>query len=547
MNDEVRPDVPAVSALYEAVLGGDEDAVVRLLRAGVPGDVCTGSGESVLYRAAMCDEPGIVRLLLAAGADPDRLSEGTDLPLCGAACAGHEEVVRALLAAGARADAVEELGFRALTWAVQLGREAVVRALLDGGADPRLPGAKGELPLVAAARRGSTGCVRALLEHGATGLREALVEARRWRGVEVAEVLRTQVVGSTVDGVGREAVTERFVEDGGVTVAVQLLDASGRPASGAEQQTGHAAIATLLESALGIATPPGELADRAVACGDPGNDDWVEAMEVLRRRGDDGTFRAAAAWCADRDPLRRAFGADVLGQLGVPGPDGSRPFERRTFPVLRAGLRSAKLRSGPAGGAGPSRSAAAPRGATSHDGAAPAHEPETGNDATASQEAELAAFINALGHHRTPAAVPEIAAHAAHPSPAVRRSVALALHTHAPGGHPEAVAALTALARDADPDVRTWAAAGLAGSGADTDEVRETLTALLDDPRTDIAAEAARGLALRQDVRAVDPLARLLAQLPPGDYAREVAQDAARAFDDVRIRNRLEWTLPRRA
>ncbi|NEB81576.1 hypothetical protein G3I40_41150, partial [Streptomyces sp. SID14478] len=274
MSDEVEV---GVGALYEAVLGGDEDAVVRLLRAGVPADADAEAGESVLYRAAMCDEPGIVRLLLAAGADPNRLSEGTDLPLCGAACAGNTEVVRALLAAGARADAVEEGGFRALTWAVQLGREAVVRALLDGGADPRLPGTSGELPLVAAARRGSTGCVRALLERGADGREEALAQARQWFGVDAAEVLRAGIAGSTADGARREAVTQRFAEGGGVTVVVELLDESGRPRSGNEQQTGHAAIATLLEAELGLATPPGELADRAVGRGDPEDDDWVEA------------------------------------------------------------------------------------------------------------------------------------------------------------------------------------------------------------------------------------------------------------------------------
>ncbi|MFJ8823361.1 ankyrin repeat domain-containing protein [Streptomyces sp. NPDC102467] len=537
MNDEVRADGAALQdALYDAVLGGDEDAVVLLLRAGASGDARDRDGESVLYRAAMGDEPGIVRLLLAAGADPDGLSQGTDLPLCGAACGGHTEVVRALLAAGARVDAVEELGFRALTWAVQLGREAVVRALLDGGADPRLPAAKGELPLVAAVRRGSTGCVRALLEHGAAGRKEALAEARRWFGVDVEGRLRAGLVESTVGGDRQEAVTQRFAEDGGVTVVVQLLDAAGRPRNGNEQQTGHAAIATLLEAGLGIATPPDELADRAVRCGDPGNDDWVEAMRVLRRRGDDATFRAAAAWCVDRDPLRRAFGAEVLGQLGTPGAQGLRPFARRVLPVLRGQARAAGLR----------RSAVdefdARRAATG------LRSPHTGTAGpTGSELVELRALITASGHQHEPAVLPDITAYATHPDPGVRRSVALALRSLAPGDRPEALTALIGLTRDTDPDARTRAAAALAGSGVDTESVRAALAALLDDPRDDVAAEAARGLAGRQDPRAVDTLARLLAQSPVGGYARDVAQDAARAFVDVRVRNRLEWTWPREA
>lgn len=547
MNDEVRAGVPD---LFEAVHGGDEDAVVRLLRAGTPGDVCGADGESALYVAAVGGEPGIVRLLLAAGAAPDRLSSGTDLPLCGAACGGHADVVRALLAAGAGVDAVEEFGFRALTWAVQLGREAVVRALLDGGADPRLPGPQGALPLVAAVRRGSTGCVRALLERGAPGREAALAEAVALIGVDVAERLRAGLVESAVGGADRETVTQRFAEGGGVTVVVQLLDEAGRPASGNEQQTGHAAIATLLEASLGIVTAPGELADRAVRCTDPDNDDWAEAMEVLRRRGDDATFRAAAAWCVDRDPLRRAFAADVLGQLGPPGPDGVRPYARRSLPVLRRLARALARQQLPAeeteGGANlpdttaTERQRQRPRQSTEHDpGPRPPH----------AVEAELRSLIDALGHHHDPVALPEVIAFAAHPSPGVRRAVALALRTLASSASPddEVLATLIALTRDTSPEVRTWAAVALAGTDADTPPVRAALTALLGDAHDDVAAEAARGLAARQDLRAVDTLVRLLAQSPPTCHAHDVARDAARAFTDVRVRNLLERTWPRGA
>ncbi|MCQ4214231.1 ankyrin repeat domain-containing protein [Streptomyces longispororuber] len=572
MDDELKA---GVSGLFDAVHSGDEDAVVRVLRTGVPGDVCGEDGQSALYVAAVGDEPAIVRLLLAAGADPDRLSGGTDLPLCGAACGGHAEVVRALLGAGARVDAVEEFGFRALTWAVQRGHERTVRALLDGGADARLAGAGGELPLVAAARRGSTGCVRALLEHGAPGRAEALAEARRWLGVDMAEWLRAGLVESAVGGADREAVTQRFPEEGGVTVVVELLDEAGRPTSGNDQQTGHAAIATLLEAELGILTSPGELADRAVRRGDPDDDDWVEAMAVLRRRGDDATFRAAVAWCVDRDPLRRAFAADVLGQLGLPGPDGSYPFARRAFPSLRRMARGAEAGSGAVvtgDGVGPATRLGA--------SARPAPDSAPGLASAVPAWLELRSVIGALGQANDPAAVPEVVRFAGHPQPEVRRAVALALHGLAGGKGAEggrtgsagragegtrgsrdgdgdtvtvttatatatAVNALLTLTRDTDPDVRTWAAAALAGAGADTPQIRAALAALLGDPRDDVAAEAARGLAVRQDPRAVDALARLLACAQPGDYARDVALDGARALTDVRVRNRLEWTFPR--
>lgn len=481
------------SGLFDAVYGGDEDAVVRALRAGVAADEPDDEGRTALYLASVSDEPGIVRLLLSAGADPDRLSSGTDLPLCGAACGGHTEVVRALLAADARVDLREEFGFTAMAWALQRGHERVVRALLDGGADPQLPGPGGGLPLVAAARRGSTGCVRALLEHGAQGRTEALAEALAWCGADVAAVLRTGL-----EQPQSEAVTQRFVEDGGVTVVVELLDEEGRPRSGNDMQTGHAAIATLLEADLGVVTPAAELAERALRRADPDDDDWTEAVAVLQARGDEETFLAAAAWCASGEAPRRAFGADVLGQLGPRG-----RYTARSLPLLRALARTARDTAGP-------RSA-----------------------------------VVALGHLGDPAALPEILLHVRHPEPRVRRAVALALTGLVPAGHGEGVAALVALTRDADGDVRNWAAAALAAAPADTAQVRDALAALLEDPVPDAAAEAARGTALRHDPRAVEALARILACQAPGGYAHDTARDAIRHVSDARVRARLGWTVPR--
>ncbi|NGO15236.1 hypothetical protein G5C60_48555, partial [Streptomyces sp. HC44] len=308
------------AGLFTAVYEPDEDAVVRQLRAGASPESVDEDGQTVLYLAAMNDAPGVVRLLLAAGAAPDRLSAGTDSPLCGAACGGHTKVVRALLAAGARPDLVEEFGFTALTWAVQRGHAPVVAELLAAGADPDRPGPNGEPPLVTAARRGSPGCVRALLAAGARARSEALVEARRWLALDVEAELRAGL--ERTHGPGHEYVTHRFPEDGGVTVQVDML-VDGRPTSGNDQQTGHAAIVTLLETSLGIAAPAPELADRALRGGDPDNDDWTEAVTALARRGDEETFRAAALWCGDSAaPLRQAFGADVLGRLGTEGGDG---------------------------------------------------------------------------------------------------------------------------------------------------------------------------------------------------------------------------------
>ncbi|MFF3456097.1 ankyrin repeat domain-containing protein [Streptomyces sp. NPDC002730] len=515
--------------LFEAVHGGAEDAVVGLLRAGTPADVTDEDGQTPLYLAAVSDEVGIVRLLLAAGAAPERAGgpEAGDLPLCGAAVGGHTEVVRALLAAGARPDLPEAYGFTAMVWAVGQGHAGTVEVLLEYGADPDLPGPSGEPPLVLAARRGSPSTVRALLRHGAGATEAALAEARQWLVRDVERELREGLLRAygVRDGEEYEIFARRVEEDGGVTVVVELLRDGGSLA-GTEQQTGHGAIATLLEGELGILTPYAELAERALRCGDPDQDDWVESVTALWSRGDEETFQAAAAWCASDDPLRQAFAADVLAQLGFVGPgpdedagrdgaagrdadarpDGSgprRPFAARALPLLRELSREAR-------------------------------DPEL-----------IQAVVLGLGHHGDPAALPEILRHAWHPDAEVRHRVALALCGLIPGGHAEGIEAVIALSRDADTHVRDWATMALAGVEADTHEIREALAARLNDPDADTAAEAARGLAMRQDPRAAAALARILADEDPDGYARDTAVDAVRHLQDVPLRRRLEQTSPR--
>ncbi|MFI1828623.1 ankyrin repeat domain-containing protein [Streptomyces sp. NPDC020412] len=489
-------------ALFEAVHGGDADAVVRALRSGVPADATDDEGQTALYVAALHNDLGVVRLLLAAGADPERPSgdDGGDLPLCGAAVGGHAQVVRALLSAGARPDTAESMGFRALTWAVQQGYATTTRVLLEAGADPELPGPGGEPPLVVAARRGSPRTVRALLDHGATAhratLSAALAEARPWLERDVAQEVRTSLLDTWEDVTG--TVTRRVSEEGGVTVVVEVLR-DGRTVGGRESQTGHAAVVTLLESALGIRTPYAQLADRALRCGHRAQDNWTEQVSALWARGDEETFQAAQAWCASTDPLRRAFGADVLARLD--GPDGA--LSGRAVQVLRVVTR----------------------------------------EATAPVLIEAA--VAALGVRADASSLPDVLRHAPHPSPAVRRQVARSLASLVTDADGEGIAALVGLSADPNAGVRDRATASLAKSPADTPEIREALAARLGDPDPATAAEAAGGLARRQDPRAVPALVRLLADGTPDGPAYETALAAVDAITDETTRRRLESTVPR--
>ncbi|MFF5972662.1 ankyrin repeat domain-containing protein [Streptomyces sp. NPDC012769] len=531
-----------MSKVFDALVDGDDDGLVRALREGADPEA-RDDGETPLYRAAVANRPVAVRVLLAAGADPGRASgedEG-DLPLCGAACGGHGEVVRALLAAGADPDQEEAYGFTALAWAVRLGHAEVVRALLEAGAAPDRPGPDGLAPLTAAARRGSASAVRALLDHGAGRdrevLEEALAEARRWIGVDMAAVLRRGLVESGGAGDTYEAVVRRVPEDGGVTVVVELLREDGAPSRGDERQTGHAAIATLLEGALGIRVPHEELADRALRCGASDQDDWITSVTALADRADETVLATATTWCASPSPLRRALGARVLAAL---------PPALRTsaIPVLRRlAAETAPPRAatdvpgteGPMGGSAPD--ALRPEGAVGRPATDGPGEPA---------ERELAlAVAFALGECGDPGVVPELLAFAAHPDAEVRRQVAASLTGLVPLGDGEAVSVLVSLSRDHDPRVRDWATLALAELPGDTPAVREALAARLTDPDPDTSAEAARGLAIRQDPRAVEALARILADGDPEGAPRETALAALDHVRDPRTRTRLEWTTPR--
>ncbi|WP_415950995.1 ankyrin repeat domain-containing protein [Streptomyces sp. KLOTTS4A1] len=538
MQNHHTPDQSAESALFAAVFDGDETTALRLLRSGADPDAADEDGATLLYLAAMTNRPGLVRLLLAAGADPARLSSGADLPLCGAACAGHHEAVRALLAAGAAPDQAEEGGFTALAWAVQLGHADTAGALLAAGADPERPGPDGVTPLVSAVRRGSLGCVKALLAQGARPTQEALSEAWRWLAADVEAVLRAEVAERAGPG---ELFVRRVPEYGGITVCVEVLRADGG-GFGREQQTGHGAIATILEQTLRVRSPFGELLDRALpspsshllpqalraagtplrrgdSTADPENENWREAAQALADRADEATYQAAAALSRDASVLRRAFAADVLGRLSVT----NRAYAGRALGLL---VRVAE------GGPG---------------------------EFTGSAEGAVLArtLVRALGEPGDPSAVGPVLRFAHHPDPAVRAAVATALHSltsvadmtasDTPGSAhtPDPATVLARLTSDTDPVVRHRATRALSWYSGDTLEVRESLAARLADSDPATVAEAARGLAVRGDPRAVPALSRLLTGQDPASAAYGRAVAAVEEVRDERARAMLRGTFPR--
>ena len=206
---------------------------------------------------------------------------------------------------------------------------------------------------------------------------------------------------------------------------------------------------------------------------DEGNwGDW-SAVAALHFLGSREVFDRAAALTRSEDLWERARGADILGQLGIPG---------RTFPDECIRLVTDLLERDP--------------------------DPQV-----------LSCAAVALGHLDGP--IEPLLRHARHEDCNVRFSVAWAL-----GGHsePEAMAALIHLMEDEDSDVRDWATFGLGDIGTvDSPEVREALFRRLDDEDDDTRFEAICGLARCRDLRVLGLVREALIEEPENSFLHEAA------------------------
>ncbi|GAA0970692.1 ankyrin repeat domain-containing protein [Actinocorallia libanotica] len=491
--------------LVEAAREGKLDRVNALIAGGAEVDRPDEEGTTALYAASVEGRVDVVRALLAAGADPDLLSLGDSdgLPLCGAACWGHEETVAALLAGGAAVDGTEQRGWTALRWAVSNGRTGTVALLLEAGADPddraRTP------PLYLAASRGSLGVVRLLLRHGADpvgadrerGGETALEAALRWTGVDVELELRVRKKEEYA-GLGDEIVIDRREMDDGtelITAEIGRGDEFGVATS--ELQTGHGAIATLLERILDIPTPIEELVARAmefrylrptaaeVRRHVTERPAWEEAVRTLAERDDEEGLREVLDLTEHPDPLYRALGVDVLARSGP---------RQRTLSRLR---RMARVESDPV---------------------------------------LLRSLVRALSDYGDAAALPELLRHARHPDERVRNAVARALVKVLPPEQPMEPGELIRLTGDEHEYVRDWATMSLSLMDADTAELRDALARRMDDPSPVVVAEAVRGLAERGDRRAVAGIRHLLTDPNLENYPLDVALEAVVRLADPLLR-----------
>ena len=213
-----------------------------------------------------------------------------------------------------------------------------------------------------------------------------------------------------------------------------------------------------------------------------GQDDHDESLVLIHYRGTTEEFNLGLQYCHSKDPLDRATGADILGQLGWT----DNVFLDDSVKVLIPMLKDSD-----------------------------------------SNVASCAA--TALGHRSDPRAIPYLIDISKHEDPQVRNSVVFGLLGH---DAPEAISVLVLLSSDSNSDVRNWAMFGLGSQiDIDTPEIKQALFSGLSDSDDETRGEAILGLAVRGDCRIVD----LILKEWEGQTISKLSLEAAEVSGDPRL------------
>ncbi|MFC9296503.1 HEAT repeat domain-containing protein [Streptomyces sp. NPDC057011] len=387
--------------------------------------------------------------------------------------AGDAERVRELLEAGADPDTAGEDGLPVLCAAVAAFAHGIAEDLVEAGADPDRVLPDGTTPLLRAVEGGSDSTVGALLwsrDLQDPGLRlpeaereRLLAAARHWYGTGPETELRRRT-GATGPAHTSE-VDENWCRVGQIALG------------GLTVRAGHGAVLTTLESAFGVPAPLEELVARAVRHPDPGHVDWAGSRYALGERLGEGAWETVTALRHHPSPDHRRFAADWLQtQQFFPGHDVY-PHHEEDRELLAAWADA---------------------------------EPDA---------VVLAEVLSALTEHEVEH--PRLEAiglrYAGHPDPRVRREVPDCLSWSGRPLTPGGGAALRALTRDPDDQVRFTAALTLlAEEHEDPERPRAVVRDLVRDPHSPVHGGAADYLAASDD-RTADATALLLGLLDTDD------------------------------
>ena len=184
-------------------------------------------------------------------------------------------------------------------------------------------------------------------------------------------------------------------------------------------------------------------------------DDFEESLALVHYRGGEEEFRLGELYAKSNDPLDRAVGADILGQLG---------WQERTYLQESLGILVSLL-----------------------------------ND---SDEFVIYCACCAIGHRGDAKSIAQLTRFAEHKNAQIRYGVVTSLSGLETI---EAIDTIITLSKDSDRDVRNWAMFGLGTQiEADTPEIRQALHIGVSDNDSEIRGEALVGLAVRKDSRVID-------------------------------------------
>jgi HEAT repeat protein len=224
---------------------------------------------------------------------------------------------------------------------------------------------------------------------------------------------------------------------------------------------------------------------------------YWSCVSDIQETGSRDAFKLASAMLRSRDARRRRLGADVLGELGYQ--QFRRPFARQSARILLAAVRRER------------------------------------------SPAVLPSLVTALGRLSIRSAIPALVPLAKHSSPDVRRAVAAELSgctwdTGDERPDRRVTAVLVDLTRDPMAEVRGWACFSLAGSGADSAEIRSALWERVHDRHYDTRIDALRALAIRRDPRVHQPLRDAVRDIGIGRFGSWVMDDLVEYAKSVRDR-----------
>jgi ankyrin repeat protein len=162
-----KPEPAGATPALLAAAGSDEDdaaGVQLLLKHKAKVDARDAQGRSALHEAALAGNGEALDALLAAGADAQAHDAAGRTPLLDAARGAHLALVETLVSAGARLDVIDAQGRNALALAAlaEAPSLALVQRLLELGVDPNAPDHDGKRAADRAAEAGRWTLVAAL-------------------------------------------------------------------------------------------------------------------------------------------------------------------------------------------------------------------------------------------------------------------------------------------------------------------------------------------------------------------------------------------------